>query len=204
MNKVIGSSAISMVRGGPTNLVGVMVVDAMREYFDADFSFQNNGGIRANITQGDITARDIFAVLPFGNEVVEVRMDGRMLRRVIERKLAGRSGGIIVSGVEMEFDKTREDYDRIVSLTIGGEPWDPDRIYTAIATNFLMEGNSGLTFLTTIPAEDITPTNITTAEATEWYIQKNSPVRPRAGKRWVEKTGQPQADYLKKAYLPES
>ena len=41
MNKVIGSSAVSMVRGGPTNLVGVMVADAMREYFDADFSFQN-------------------------------------------------------------------------------------------------------------------------------------------------------------------
>jgi hypothetical protein len=36
------------------------------------------------------------------------------------------------------------------------------------------------------------------------YIQKNSPVRPRAGRRWVEKPGRPQADYLKKAYLPES
>jgi 5'-nucleotidase/UDP-sugar diphosphatase len=204
MNKVIGSSAVSMIRGGPTNLVGVMVADAMREYFDADFSFQNNGGIRANISQGDITARDVFGVLPFGNDLVKVQMDGRMLRRIIERKVAGTSGGIIISGAEMEFDTTRPDYDRIVTLEIGGEPWDPDRIYTAIATNFLMKGNSGLSFLTTIPADDITPTGIITADAVEWYIQNNSPVRPRAGRRWVEKPGQPQADYLKAAYMPES
>ena len=180
------------------------VADAMREYFDADFSFQNNGGVRANLAQGDVTAGDIFAVLPFGNELVEVRMEGRILRRIIERKLAGRSGGIIISGAEMEYDPTRPDYDRVVSLTIGGEAWDTDRIYTAIATNFLMEGNSGLDFLTAIPAEDITPTNILTSETLEWYIKKNSPVRPHVGRRWVEAIGKPQADYLKKEYLPES
>ena len=76
------------------------------------------------------------------------------------RKLAGRSGGIILGGVKMEFDKTRPDYDRVVTLEIGGEPWDPDRIYKTIVTNFLMEGNSGLHFLTSIPPENVTPTQI--------------------------------------------
>jgi 2',3'-cyclic-nucleotide 2'-phosphodiesterase (5'-nucleotidase family) len=204
MNSVIGSSAVSMVRGGPTSLMGVTVADAMREYFDADLSFQNNGGVRANLSAGDVTARDVFSVLPFGNELVEVRMDGRIVRRIIERKLAGRSGGIIVSGVKMEFDPLRPDYDRIVTLEIGGEPWDPDRIYKVIMTNFLMEGNSGLHFLTSIPPEDVTPTQITTAESLEHYFAQNSPVRPQVGLRWVEKPGQPQEDYLKKAYMPES
>ncbi len=154
LNKVIGTSAVSMVRGSPTSPLGAMVADAMREYFDADFSFQNLGGIRANIAAGDVTARDIFSVLPFGNELVEVRMDGRMVRRVIERKLAGNSGGIIISGVKMEYDTTRPDYDRVVTLEFDGQPWDPDRIYKVIVTNFLMEGNSGLHFLTAIPPED--------------------------------------------------
>ncbi len=204
LNKVIGTSAVSMVRGSPTSPLGAMVADAMREYFDADFSFQNLGGIRANIAAGDVTARDIFSVLPFGNELVEVRMDGRMVRRVIERKLAGNSGGIIISGVKMEYDTTRPDYDRIVTLEFDGEPWDPDRIYKVIVTNFLMEGNSGLHFLTAIPPEDVTPTQITTAEAVEHYVVQYSPVRPEVGLRWVEKPGQPQADYLKKPYMPES
>ncbi|MCK9995560.1 MAG: bifunctional metallophosphatase/5'-nucleotidase [Candidatus Krumholzibacteria bacterium] len=204
MGKVIGSSAISMVRGGPTNLIGVMVTDAMVEYFDADFSFQNLGGIRANISAGDLTTRDIFSVLPFGNELVEVRMDGRLVRRVIERKLAGSSGGICISDVVMEYDTARPDYDRVVTLEIRGEPWDPDRVYKVIMTNFLMEGNSGLDFLTSISPDEVTPTQITTAEAVEHYIVQHSPIRPEFGHRWVEKPGQPQADYLKKAYMPES
>ena len=203
LGKVIGSSAISMVRGGPTNLLGVMVTDAMTEYFDADFSFQNLGGIRANLSAGDITTRDIFEVLPFGNELLEVKMDGRLVRRVIERKLAGNSGGICLSDVVMEFDTLRPDYDRVVTLEISGEPWDPDRIYKVICTNFLMEGNSGLDFLTTIPPSDVTPTQITTAEAVEHYVIQHSPIQPRLGRRWVEKPGQPQAEYLKKAYMPE-
>jgi 2',3'-cyclic-nucleotide 2'-phosphodiesterase (5'-nucleotidase family) len=204
LGKVIGSSAVSMIRGGPTNLLGVMVTDAMVEYFNADFSFQNLGGIRANLSAGDLTTRDIFEVLPFGNELVEVQMDGRMVRRVIERKLAGRSGGICISDVVMEYDTGRPDYDRVVTLEIAGEPWDPDRIYRVILTNFLMEGNSGLHFLTSIPPGKVTPTQITTAEAVEFYISRHSPIRPQFGLRWVEKPGQPQADYLKKSYMPES
>jgi 5'-nucleotidase/UDP-sugar diphosphatase len=203
MKRVIGQTAFPLGRGGPgSNLVGNLVTDAMRTHFDADFAFQNLGGLRADMPAGDITAQDVFSVLPFGNELVEVRMDGRMLRRIIERKLAGRSGGLCISGVKMSFDKTRPDYDRIVELVVGGEPWDPDRIYKAICTNFLMEGNSGLEFLTAVPPGDVTPTRITTAEVLEAYIQANSPVRPKVDDRWVEATGKVQADYLKRDYLP--
>jgi hypothetical protein len=60
-----------------------------------------------------------------------------------------------------------------------------------------MEGNSGLDFLTTIPAERIELTQITTAEALEKYIRAHSPVRPRIDDRWVETPGAEQAPYLK-------
>ncbi len=205
MRAVVGQSAVALGRGGPgANLVGNLVTDAMIDYFDADFSFQNMGGLRADLPGGDLTAGDIFAVLPFGNELVEVRMDGRMVRRVLERKLAGRSGGICVGGARMAFDKTRPDWDRIVSLDLAGEPWDPDRIYKVIVTSFLMEGNSGLDFLTQVAPGDVTPTRITTAECVERYLELYSPVRPRVDDRWVETPGAPQADYLKRPYLPET
>ena len=174
----------------------------MREYFSTDFAFQNLGGLRANLSAGAITGRDVFAVLPFGNELLLVKMRGTMIRRIIERKLRGQSSGIVVSGAAVTFDKTRPDWDRVVTLTVGGEPWDPDRIYTAVCTNFLMEGNSGLDFLTSIPAEDVTPTQITTAESLLRHLELHSPVRPRIDDRWIERVGQPQADYLKARYLP--
>ncbi len=203
MGRVVGSTAIPLGRGGAgSNLVGNLVTDAMREYFNADFSFQNLGGLRADIPAGDLTSREIFSVLPFGNELVTVQMDGRMLRRVLERKVAGRSGGICVSGVQWAFDTTRPDYDRGVSLLIGGKPWDPNHLYSVVCTSFLMEGNSGLDFLTSIPAQRINPTGITTQEAVEHYIELHSPVRPRVDDRWVEKQGSPQAPYLAQKYMP--
>ncbi len=203
MGRVVGRTAVALGRGGPgANLVGNLVTDAMREYFSADFSFQNLGGLRADIPGGDLTAREIFSVLPFGNELVSVQMDGRMLRRVLERKVAGRSAGICVSGVQWTFDTTRPDYDRGVSLLIGGEPWDPDRMYKVVCTSFLMEGNSGLDFLTSIPADRINPTGITTQEAVEHYIQQHTPIRPRVDDRWVEKPGSAQASYMAQPYLP--
>ncbi|MEZ4387431.1 MAG: bifunctional UDP-sugar hydrolase/5'-nucleotidase [Candidatus Krumholzibacteriia bacterium] len=203
MARQVGTAAVNLTRGGPGNsLMGNLVTDAMRTRFDADFAFQNMGGLRADLPAGPITAGDIFSVLPFGNELVIVEMDGRMLRRILERKVAGESGGLCVSGITMEFDKTRPDWDRVVTLLVGGEPWDPDRIYKAVCTNFLLEGNSGLDFLTTIPAAAVMPTQIRTSEAVEWYIEQHDPVRPRIDNRWVEVTGKPQAPYLTTRYLP--
>ncbi len=205
MNRVIGKAAVSMGRGGAgANLVANLVTDAMIGYFNADFSFQNGGGLRANIAQGDLTTRDIFSVLPFGNELDVVEMDGRMVRRIIERRVEGSRTGIHVAGAKVVVDLAREDSDRVCSLEIAGEPWDPDRIYKVVVTNFLMEGNSGLDFLTTIPSDKIMPSGVTTAEAVEAYIRLNSPVRPSIDDRWTEKTGAVQAEYLKKKYLPES
>jgi 2',3'-cyclic-nucleotide 2'-phosphodiesterase (5'-nucleotidase family) len=203
MARVVGTSAVNLTRGGPGNSrMGNLVTDAMRTRFDADFAFQNLGGLRADLPAGPITAGDIFRVLPFGNELVVVEMDGRMLRRVLERKVRGDSGGLCISGATMRYDSTRPDWDRIVSLEVAGEPWDPDRTYEVVCTNYLLEGNSGLDFLTTIPAADVMPTQVRTAEAVEWYIDEHDPVRPRLDDRWVEVSGEPQAPYLQVDELP--
>lgn len=203
MTRVVGRSAVSLSRGDAGNSVmGNLVVDAMRARFDADFSFQNLGGVRADLPAGPITAGDVFSVLPFGNELMIVQMDGRMLRRVIESRISGSGSGLYVSGVRMEYDLGRPNFDRVVTLEIGGEAWDPDRTYRTVVTNYLLEGNSGLDFLTTIPAASVMPTSVRTAEAMEWYLQQHETVRPRIDDRWVEVAGKPQAPYLQASYLP--
>lgn len=197
MGRRIGSAAVNLTRGDAgANLVGNLVTDAMREYFDADFAFQNLGGLRADVPAGEITARDIFSILPFGNELVVVEMKGAMLRQLVERKVRGNSGGICISGAKVRFNKTRPDMDRICQYLVGEKPLDPAATYRVVCTTFLMEGNSGLDFLTTIPADRIELTQITTAEAVEAYIRKHSPVRPRVDDRWVEDDAAQQAAYL--------
>ena len=202
MGRRIGSIVNALGRGGPgASLVANLVTDAMRERFAADLSVQNAGGLRADLQAGDLTTRDIFSVLPFGNELQIVTMNGRIIRRLIESRVVGRSGGILLSGARVAIDPTRPDWDKVVALEIGGEPWDPDRDYEVVITDFLMEGNSGLGFLTAIPPEKITPSGVSQAEAVEQYVSLHSPVRVRIDDRWVEKPGQEQAPYLDKPWL---
>ncbi|MBK9303731.1 MAG: bifunctional metallophosphatase/5'-nucleotidase [bacterium] len=197
MGKVVGSAAVNLTRGDPgASLMGNLVTDAMREYFDADFSFQNLGGLRADVPAGNITARDVFSVLPFGNELVVVQMPGSLIRTLVERKVAGDSGGICVSGLRMRYNKQRPDGDRVCELEIAGAPLDPERMYRVVTTTFLMEGNSGLDFLTTVPAGDIELTQITIDASLEQYLRRHSPVRPRVDDRWVEDAAADQAPYL--------
>ncbi len=205
MGKVIGSSSTPLGRGGPgASPVANLVTDAMRERFGADLAVQNAGGLRADLPGGDLTTREVFSILPFGNELDVVTIDGRMVRRLIESRVAGRSGGIMLSGVRVVIDPTRPDWDRVVELEIGGQPWDPDREYDMVITDFLMAGNSGLGFLAQVPASKITPTGVTQAEALEQYIARHSPLKVRLDDRWVEKPGAPQAPYLAKPYLEGS
>ena len=186
--------------------MGNLVTDAMREYFDADFSFQNLGGLRADLPRGrHHRPRHLQRAALRQRAGRGARWTAAWCAGSSSASWPARSGGICTVG-RRAWPSTRLGPTTTGSCTleIGGEPWDPDRIYKVICTNFLMEGNSGLDFLTTIPPADVTPTQITTAEAVEHYVIQHSPVRPRIDDRWVEKPGQPQADYLKKAYMPES
>ena len=102
-------------------------------YFDADFRFQNMGGLRADLPAGDITARDIFSVLPFGNELMEVEdgrphapphhraQGGRPQRRYLR---LGRQGGLRPEPARLRPGRA--------PWRSAGKPWDPDRIYKAV------------------------------------------------------------------------
>jgi 2',3'-cyclic-nucleotide 2'-phosphodiesterase (5'-nucleotidase family) len=62
----------------------------------------------------------------------------------------GSRAGLIVAGVEVAYSRKRPNFDRVTKLLIGGQPWDPDKIYTVATTDFLMQGNAGLTMLMSI------------------------------------------------------
>jgi len=203
MNRVVGRLAVNLPRGGAgNNLVGNLVTDAMRAQFKADLAIQNLGGLRADMRSGDITARDVFNVLPFGNELVVAKIPGELLLTLFERKVAGTSGGICVSGAQVVFNPDRPDGQRLCALTIGGQPIDAARVYTVVLTNYLMEGNSGLGMLTSVPDADIEPTRLTDGEVLEAYLREQGSVHPKLDDRWLEQKGCVRADYLPAAGAP--
>lgn len=186
MDRVIGFADVDLTRGGEGETrMGNLVCDAMREEVSADFAFTNLGGIRDEIPAGPITPRQVFRVLPFGNSLMVFEMDGRLLKEVIEYRVSAGHHGVYMSGAKIVYNKARPDYDRITFFEVGGETWDPDRIYRVVTSDFLAAGNAGLYMLPTIPEDKTMRTSTTIMDATVHYIERHSPMGDPMDGRWV-------------------
>jgi len=139
------------VRGGEA-AIGDLVADAMREAVGADVAIANGGGIRGNkvyAAGSDITRRDILTELPFGNRTVLLAMPGKDVQAAIENGLgqiedaAGRFPQ--VSGMVVTYAPTAPKGERVKSITVGGAPLDPDRIYKVATNDYMAQGGDGYT-----------------------------------------------------------
>jgi 2',3'-cyclic-nucleotide 2'-phosphodiesterase (5'-nucleotidase family) len=197
MDEPIGRALLDITRVGVgESQLGNMVTDAMAEAVDADVAFTNLGGIRSNIAMGVITARDVFRAVPFENKLVYFEMTGSYLKHVLEWRVKGMRQGLYVSGLKLVYSRTRPDFDRIVELYVGGEPWDPDKIYRVATTDFIASGNIGLQVLTEIAPEYVTYTDTKIKEAIIEYVKRHSPLEPRIEGRFVRDDAQPVSSEL--------
>lgn len=200
MDEIVGTAGVYLSRTNvdAQSLMGNTIVDAMRYRTGADFAFMNLGGVRSDIKSGPVTYRNIFDVMPFDNMVVTFQCTGEFLRRIIETRVEGGRHGMVVSGVNVVYSKKRPNFDRVTTLRIGGQPWDPNKIYTCVTTDFLMQGNAGLTLLTSVPESDITFLQVNLRDAIVHYFRNNSPIRTKIDDRWKrDDNAQPTPEMMK-------
>jgi len=163
--------------------MGNLVCDAMRWKLQGDVAFTNRGGVRADLSMGKITPRDVFTVLPFQNELVEILLSGEFLRELFEDKLAFGGSGMFVSGLQIEVDRSRPPGDRITVFKIGGEEPKPGKLYRVVTTDYLLEGNSGMAKLFE-HYDEATPAGVLMRDAMVEYIREHSPLNPKLDGRW--------------------
>lgn len=121
----------------------------------------NGGGIRAAIKAGDITKKDVFTVLPFGNTLTVVNVTGAELLEALEAATfctpVSLGGFPQTAGMKLTVDCTK-DYDkndttypgstyygpksinRVTIESINGKPFDKDATYAVITNDFLAAG----------------------------------------------------------------
>ncbi|HCL00152.1 MAG TPA: multifunctional 2',3'-cyclic-nucleotide 2'-phosphodiesterase/5'-nucleotidase/3'-nucleotidase [Candidatus Marinimicrobia bacterium] len=186
-DEVIGLATAPISRSGSgESPMGNLSVDAIRASTRADVAFSNFGGVRADISAGPITPRQIFSVMPFGNRVVIIKVKGSLLKALVEDRVSGTSRGMLISGAEIVIDRSKPDGSRVVLFKINGEMIEADRDYTLAISDYLAEGNSGYDRLTTISPDQINYTGILFRQAIIDYIKRNSPIIPRTDGRWQE------------------
>lgn len=200
MDEIIGTAGVylSRVNVDAQSLMGNTIADAIRTEVNADFAFLNLGGVRSDIKSGPVTYRNVFDVMPFDNQIVSFYCTGEFLKRIIETRVEGSRHGLVVSGIKVVYSKKRKNFDRVTSLTIAGQPWDPNKIYKCATTDFLMQGNAGLTLLTQVPEDQITNHMINLRDGIVNYFKKNSPIKTKIDDRWKrDDNAQPTAEILR-------
>ncbi len=176
-----------------------LITEAMREKVAADFSFMNFGGIRADIKPGPVTREDIFKVLPFGNEIVTFEATGVFIKQIVERKLRGGSRGLAIGGAKVLFNRNMPDGQRVVYMEINGEALSPDKKYRVATSDYLMEGNSGLSMLRSIPRSRVDFQGVLVRDAVIEYIRENSPITVKMTGRWKgDDSARPSPEWLNK------
>jgi 5'-nucleotidase len=189
---VIGESSVFLVgdrkvcRVEECNL-GNLIGDAMRAATGAEIAFQNGGGIRADIPDGQVTMGHVLTVLPFGNLTSTFSVSGADVWTALENGVSQVENGagrfLQVSGLRYSWDGSQEPGSRIVSVdvwnaeTSAWEPLDLEKVYFAVTNDYVRQGGDGFSVFAenAMNAYDYgTPLDQILAQ----YITTNSPVAP--------------------------
>ena len=158
---------IRIVRRTETNL-GDLCADAyLDQSGEADIAFVNGGGIRVQLSAGDLTLNNILTVHPFGNSLTVIEVTGQQVLDALEwsvHSLPGEFGGFNqVAGMTFEVNPTIESpvlmdenqmfsgvddtkERRVRNVLVAGEPLDPAKTYKLVSTDYqLLNKGDGYT-----------------------------------------------------------
>jgi len=141
MGPVVGQVAHNMRAKRPesdlSNLLADILVWAAKDYGEQPvLGVYNMGGIRADMTRGDVTYGDVLDVAPFENKICFVTLTGAKLMELFQQ-IAATGGEGVSRGTELVITRNG----RLVSARLNGKEIDPQASYRVTTINYLLEGN---------------------------------------------------------------
>ena len=123
----------------------------------AEFALMNPGGVRTDLRcpaapPCDVTYGDVFAMQPFGNNLVVMTLSGAEIRQMLEdQQRPGRAQPYFLipsSSMTYDWHARAAHGSRVQNLRIGGTPVDPARDYRLTVNSFMADGGDGVGMLT--------------------------------------------------------
>jgi len=156
--EVIGEAEVDLKRSrSGESIIGHFIADAIREGAGADFALTNSSGIRKDILAGDIKKVDLFEISPFRNYICTFPLTGKEVRDLAQRYVNSLINGrtsLDLSGIKCTWKRV-DGKGEIVSLTVGGNEVQDDKVYTCGTIDYVI--NQGSRYL------EMVPSNVTTS-----------------------------------------
>lgn len=146
MDVKLGYAPYNINRGTPESPLGNLSADgliwAAKKFHnvDADVAVYNSGGVRANISKGDVTLGDVYAAFPFDNALSILTITGKNLRYLmyeVPNNLYVNKGVKLVSNSE----------GWVSSITINGQQIDDKKTYTVATIDYISDNDAYTTIL---------------------------------------------------------
>ncbi|MCT1601352.1 bifunctional metallophosphatase/5'-nucleotidase [Kocuria sp. p3-SID1433] len=179
----------------------------LAESHGVDIGVINPGGLRnefyyaddaSEVIDGDadgvVTEAEINNVLPFANNLNTVELTGAQFKTALEQQWQpeGSSRAFLHLGlsdnVQYTMDESLPAGERITSVTVDGQPLDPEASYTIGSVSFLLEGGDGFTAFTEGGAS-VDTGRIDREAFTDYLGSFEAPLEPTFDRRGVNVTG---------------
>nr|WP_298999104.1 5'-nucleotidase [uncultured Allomuricauda sp.] len=144
-----------------------------------DFVVLNRGGIRSILSEGNVTARNGYEIMPFENYISVVKLNGTQVRELI-LFLTKSKRAHPFSGMEIVIDSSGS----LESVNIQGAPFDESRSYYVATSDYLVSGGADIGFF---PAVDsILDTEYLLRNAIIDHFKKKDTLTAKVDDRFIE------------------
>jgi 2',3'-cyclic-nucleotide 2'-phosphodiesterase (5'-nucleotidase family) len=107
----------------------------------ADLALLNFGVMRSSISEGAVSQRTAYEVMPFENGLVVVGMQGKAIQKMVEFLIQSPSPHPI-SGIEIVLDARGN----IRKVSVAGRPIVPEQVYLVATSDYLVQGGDHMDF----------------------------------------------------------
>ncbi len=120
--------------------LGNLLADIAVEATGADIGLIHPGTIRKDIPEGDVEVVDVLDTNPFVDPIVVNEVTGRQLKSIMEQSFTLLRGLMQVSQLEVVYDTSRPERQRLVSLKHDGATVQDDDVFTVAVPAIIAGG----------------------------------------------------------------
>jgi 2',3'-cyclic-nucleotide 2'-phosphodiesterase (5'-nucleotidase family) len=180
LDQVIGKLKGDLRKGGAgAGSLGNFVTDGIRAHASEKLGkpvllgITNSGGLRKNaISEGELTLRDVFELLPFENALVAFDLTGAQVVELLRLMMVhgdAQSGARVT--YKLNADK-RPEFESAKFIVDGADKEiDPAAMYTVISIDYLLNVTGGDYAAVLKQAKNIRPLGVTTRDAITDYVK---------------------------------